>query len=196
MKREFLQNLKVGDQPLSKEVIDAIMAENGRDIEAAKKPFADYDTIKQQLSEAQTTLQGIQNQSTDLATAQQKAQEWEQKYNKAIADHKTEMDNLAFDQVLKDAIAGAKGRNAKAITALLDVEALRGSKNQADDIKAALEGLMKSDPWAFGDAAGAGASAASGMTVQTGGGHGAGGNSGDDDGVIARFRDLNPDLKI
>ena len=196
MKREFLQNLKVGDQPLSKEVIDAIMAENGRDIEAAKKPFADYDTIKQQLSEAQTTLQGIQNQSTDLATAQQKAQEWEQKSNKAIADHKTEMDNLAFDQVLKDAIAGAKGRNAKAITALLDVEALRGSKNQADDIKAALEGLMKSDPWAFGDAAGAGASAASGMTVQTGGGHGAGGNSGDDDGVIARFRDLNPDLKI
>lgn len=36
MKREFLQNLKVGDQPLPKEVIDAIMAENGRDIERAK----------------------------------------------------------------------------------------------------------------------------------------------------------------
>lgn len=33
MKREFLQNLKVGDQALPKEVIDAIMAENGRDIE-------------------------------------------------------------------------------------------------------------------------------------------------------------------
>ena len=36
MKREFLQNFKVGDQPLPKEVIDAIMVENGRDIEAAK----------------------------------------------------------------------------------------------------------------------------------------------------------------
>ena len=36
MKREFLQNIKVGDQPLPKEVIDAIMAENGRDIEKAK----------------------------------------------------------------------------------------------------------------------------------------------------------------
>ena len=36
MKRDFLLNLKVGDQPLSKEVIDAIMAENGRDIERAK----------------------------------------------------------------------------------------------------------------------------------------------------------------
>lgn len=39
MNREFLQNFKVGDQPLPKEVIDAIMDENGRDIEAAKKPF-------------------------------------------------------------------------------------------------------------------------------------------------------------
>ena len=36
MKREFLQNLKVGDTALTKEVIDAIMAENGRDIENAK----------------------------------------------------------------------------------------------------------------------------------------------------------------
>ena len=43
MKREFLQNIKVGDAALPSEVIDAIMAENGRDVEAAKKPFADYD---------------------------------------------------------------------------------------------------------------------------------------------------------
>lgn len=39
MKREFLQNFKVGDQPLPKDVIDAIMEENGWDIEAAKKPL-------------------------------------------------------------------------------------------------------------------------------------------------------------
>ena len=36
MKREFLQNLKVGESALTKEVIDAIMAENGRDIETAR----------------------------------------------------------------------------------------------------------------------------------------------------------------
>ena len=40
MKTEFLQNFKVGDQALPKEIIDAILAENGRDIEAAKKAFA------------------------------------------------------------------------------------------------------------------------------------------------------------
>ena len=58
MKREFLQNFKVGDQPLPKEVIDAIMAENGRDIEAAKKSYEDYDHIKNQLEEAQKTIKG------------------------------------------------------------------------------------------------------------------------------------------
>ena len=50
MKRDFLQNLKVGEEPLPKEVIDAIMDENGRDITKAKadavKPYADYQTIK------------------------------------------------------------------------------------------------------------------------------------------------------
>ena len=59
MKREFLQNFKVGEAALPKEIIDAIMAENGRDIEAAKAPFADYDTLKGQLTEAQNTLTAV-----------------------------------------------------------------------------------------------------------------------------------------
>ena len=55
MKREFLQNFKVGDQALPKEVIHAILNENSRDIGEAKKQFADYDTIKNQLAEAQNS---------------------------------------------------------------------------------------------------------------------------------------------
>lgn len=43
MKREFLQNLTVGEQPLPKEVIDAIMAQNGQDIEAARQAAAGWE---------------------------------------------------------------------------------------------------------------------------------------------------------
>lgn len=68
MKTEFLQNLKVGDQALTKEVIDAIMAENGRDVENAKKPFADYEHIKEQLVTAQSTLKGFEG--VDVAQLQ------------------------------------------------------------------------------------------------------------------------------
>lgn len=149
MKREFLQNLKVNEQPLPKEVIDTIMAENGRDIEAAKRPYADYDTIKQQLTEAQTTLQNIQQNGQTLEAAQQKAQEWEQKYNDAITAHQQELADRDFHQMLESAITGFKGKNAKAITALLDVETLKGSKNQEADIKAALEGLKKDSGYLF-----------------------------------------------
>ena len=47
MKREFLQGLQVGENPLPKEIIDAIMAENGKDIESVKNRYADYDALKQ-----------------------------------------------------------------------------------------------------------------------------------------------------
>ena len=186
MKREFLQNFKVGDQPLPKEVIDAIMAENGRDIEAAKKPFEDYATIKQQLEDAQKTIKGIQDQGTDLATAQQSARDWEQKYNDAIAAHKQELADRDFSQLLEGAITGAKGKSAKAITALLDVDTLKGSNNPEADIKAALEGLKKGSGYLFEE---------EGTPPPYAAGTGTGGTGGTD-GVTAAFSALNPGIKI
>ena len=147
MKREFLQNIKVNDQPLPKEVIDAIMAENGRDIEATKKPFADYDTIKQQLEDAKTTIKGFEDQ--DIDGIRKAAQEWEKKYNDAIAAHQQELADRDFRQQLEAAITGSKGKSVKAITALLDVDTLKASKNQEADIKAALEGLKKDSGYLF-----------------------------------------------
>lgn len=148
MKTEFLQNFKVGDQSLPKEIIDAILAENGRDVEAAKKPFADYDTIKGQLATAQETIKGFESQ--DIEGVRKSAKEWEDKYNQAIEDHKSKLADMEFDGVLKDAIAAAKGKSEKAIRALLDVDALKASKNQAVDIKDALDALQKDSGFLFG----------------------------------------------
>lgn len=155
MKRDFLQNFKVGDQPLSKEIIDAIMAENGRDIEAAKKPFADYDTVKSQLEEAQKTIKGFQDQGADIDAVRKSAKEWEEKYNTAISESNQKIADMAFDHALEAAITGAKGKNAKAIRALLDVDALKGSKNQEADIKAALDALRTDSGYLFEDNGGA-----------------------------------------
>ena len=149
MKTEFLKNFKVNDQELPKEIIDAILAENGRDVEAAKKPFADYDTIKQQLTTAQETIKGFESQ--DIEGVRKSSKEWEDKYNQALADHKKQMEEMAFDGILKDAITAAKGKSDKAIRALLDVDTLKASKNQAADIKAALEDLQKESGYLFGD---------------------------------------------
>ena len=56
MKREFLQNLKVGDLPLSKEVIDAIMEENGKDIESMKQWQEKYKEAISQHQEQMAAL--------------------------------------------------------------------------------------------------------------------------------------------
>ena len=149
MKREFLQNLKVGDQSLSKEVIDAIMAENGRDIAAAKAPFADYEVIKGQLGKAQEAIRHIQTSDQDMQSALEAAKTWEKKYNEAQEQHRTDLSRMAFDHALETAIARAKGRSAKAITALMDVDALRESENPNAAIEQALEALKKDSDYLF-----------------------------------------------
>lgn len=55
-----------------------------------------------------------------------------------------------FYESVKAAIKEAGGRNDKAIMALLDMDALRQSKNQSEDIKKALEAAEESDAYLFG----------------------------------------------
>ena len=149
MKREFLQNLKVGEEALPKEVIDAIMEENGRDITKAKtdavKPYSDYDDIKKE----RDTLKA---QQTDGTVDGKTAAQWKEDYDNAVAGHQKELDGIKFQGVLDSAIAAAKGRNPKAITALLDVETLRGSEDQQKAITEALEGLKKESSYLFEEA--------------------------------------------
>lgn len=147
MKTEFLQNFKIGDQALSKEIIDAILAENGRDIEAAKKPFADYDAIKDRLKTAEDGLKAFEG--VDVSKLQGEISKLKDDLAKKDTDWQEKMDGMAFDGRVKDAITAARGRNAKAIAALLDVEKLRGSKNQEADIKSALDVLKKDNAYLF-----------------------------------------------
>lgn len=133
MKREFLQSITLGEEKLPKEVIDAIMAENGKDIQAAKdaaaKLFSDYDEVK---------AENDRLKSEALADGKT-ALQWKQ-----------EMEQSLFQNELSSAIAAAGGRSGKAITALLDVDALKASDNRKAAIEAALLGLKKTDGYLFG----------------------------------------------
>ena len=57
---------------------------------------------------------------------------------------------MEFSAVLDGAINGSKAKNGKAVKALLDLDKLKASKNQTEDIKSALEELKKSDGYLFG----------------------------------------------
>ena len=98
-------------------------------------------------------------------------------------------DGFAFDSALNTAIMGKKGRSVKAVRALLDMEALKSSKDRTTDIDKALEEAAKANPWAFGEAA------EGGVRVSSGAEHGAP-PTGDTDAVTAAFKAMNPGIKI
>ena len=129
MKREFLQSLQVGDSPLPKEIIDAIMAENGRDIEAVKSRYADYEALKEQLAQGESR--------------------WQEKYDQIVETHRKELEETVFGHNLEQAILAAKGRNSKAITALLDIDGIKASENQTQALEEALAQLKKDCDYLF-----------------------------------------------
>ncbi len=147
MKREFLQNMKVGEQGLPKEIIDAILDENSRDIGEAKKPFADYEDLKARLEEAGKTIESFKGM--DVEAVRKEADGWKAKAEQAERDAAAKVAAMQFTHALESAIARAGGRSAKAVTALLDLDALKASKNQEADIKAALEGLRQESGYLF-----------------------------------------------
>ena len=146
MKREFLEGLK-----LEKEVIDQIMAENGKDIEAEKAKVtaaeADRDKYKEQLDTATTELDKFKDVKPEelQATIQKLQADLKAKNDEYAAK---EADRLFRDSV-REAITAAGGKNEKAVMALLDLETLKGSKNQKDDIKTALEAVKKDNDYLF-----------------------------------------------
>lgn len=114
------------------------------------KPIADWQkqhdkvqNLTEQLDTAKETLKkfdgidadGLKKQVEDL---QKELEDKDTEYQKKIADRD-------FQDMLKDAIANAKGKNAKAITALLDVDSLKASKNQKEDVEAALKKLTEAE---------------------------------------------------
>ena len=146
MKRESLQNIKVGDQALPKEVIDTILNEHSRSIGTLK---AEKENLETQLQTAKDGLKAFEG--VDVKDLQGQITKLQQDLADKDTAHKTELANMAFDRALEGAITAAKGRNTKAIKALLDVETLKASKNQEADIKTALEGLQKESGYLFDD---------------------------------------------
>lgn len=139
MKTEDLQA-----KGLSQEQIDFVMAEYGKDLNAVK---AERDTYKTQLTTAQATLKDMEG--VDVAGLQNQIQTLNTQLGNKDSEIEKIKSDYAFDAALKEAIRAASGRNEKAIMALLDTDALKASKNQESDIKAALDNLKKDNDYLF-----------------------------------------------
>lgn len=107
----------------------------------------DLNAEKKRADDAVETLKGFEGKDFEAITKDR--DEWQRKHNELVETHKKETEEREFNEMLSAAISETKGKNTKAITALLDLDALRKSKNQEKDIKAALEGVKKDNEYLF-----------------------------------------------
>lgn len=128
MKRKFLEDLGI-----EKEVIDKIMAENGKDIENAK---ADNESIKAELAQAQNTLAERDNQLKELKAAagdnealSAKIAELEAANKEAAAKHREELNALKINAAVDMALTKSGAKTAKAVKALLDMNSIKLDKD-------------------------------------------------------------------
>lgn len=146
MKREDVKQKIPG---ITDEQLQWLMDENGADVTREKKRAGDLqaelDTAKAQLKTAQDGLAAFDG--VDVADLKGQIA----KLQGQLAD---QADSFAFDSALDGAIRDAHGRDVKAIRGMLDVDALKASKDRTADIKAALDALTKEKAWAFDAAPG------------------------------------------
>ena len=128
-----------------------------------KEHNENYKTIKEyqdKVDKIENLENTVKETNETLKTTQEKLKEFEGVDTKALNDeieklkqtitdnessYKAKIEERDFNDLVEKAIAAKKGVNAKAIMALLDIEALKASKNQAQDIETQLDALTKAE---------------------------------------------------
>lgn len=108
------------------EKVKTSVSENETTITTLKKQLEGFNGVD--VEKLKMTIADLEKKNTDIET----------EYQRKIADRD-------FSDLLKEVITAANGKNAKAITALLDVDTLKASKNQREDISAAVKKLTEAE---------------------------------------------------
>lgn len=112
----------------------------------AKKLDAANETIKANdtaMKDLQDKLDGFKD--VDVSGLNQRINDLETEKANIQKDYDAKIADRDFNDLVKENIAAANGKNAKAIMALLDVKTLKASKNQKEDIAAALKALTEAE---------------------------------------------------
>lgn len=157
MKREELEALG-----LTKEQIDKLLNAHHKELDPVQKELesvkGDLENARKTVTTQKTTIADLKKdlgefKDADVAGMKKKIDDLEKDIQTKESEYAQQIADRDFQDILKDAISAAKGKNAKAITALLDLDVLKESKNQKEDVAAALKTLAEAEDskMLFGD---------------------------------------------
>lgn len=141
---------------ISDELADQVIIAHGKDIEKLKAgnatAQAEADAFKAQLTEANATIEGFKKLDVDGIKAA--ADDWKSKAEQATKDAAAQMAGLKFDHALEGALAGAKVKNAKAVSALLSTDTLKDANGGfiAERLTEQLAKIKSENDYLFEDA--------------------------------------------
>ena len=114
------------------------------------KTVADYDKQKDKLTNAEDKVKTLTDnldkfKDVNVEELSKTVTDLKEQLKKKDDDYASQIADRDFSEIVKDSIAKANGKNAKAIRALLDIESLKGSKNQSKDIEDAIKALSEAE---------------------------------------------------
>lgn len=144
---EILKEIGVEIPEDKKSNFEQVMKENYKTIAEVEKITTARDNYKERLETAQNSLKefegvDVKDLQGKIATLTSDLEKKDTEYQQKIAD-------MEFNSVLDGAISKSGAKNSKAVKALLDLDALKTSKNQAEDITKALDEIKKNNDYMF-----------------------------------------------
>lgn len=149
MKREELEVLGLTKEQVDK-VLDAHHAELGpvqkkletaeADLKAANETV---ETQKSTIKELKTDLAEFKD--ADVSGMKSKIEALEADLQTKATEYAQQIADRDFNDMLTKLIVAADGKNAETIIKLMDVDALKASKNQQEDISATLKAMREDD---------------------------------------------------
>ncbi|MFR6689817.1 phage scaffolding protein [Listeria innocua] len=148
MQREYLKGLGLED-----EVINKVMAENGKDITAAKQQLseveAERDGLKSQLTQRDKDIDDLKKDSGTSEELKKQIEDLQQKNTDLESNYQSEIAETKKNSAIELALASAKAKNPKAVRALLDNDKLELTDEGLKGLDEQLEALQESDAYLF-----------------------------------------------
>lgn len=144
---EILKSYDIEIPADKKAEFDKAVLENYKTVAEAEKLRTARDNYKSQLDDATQKLEGFKGVNVEELQGKISALTDDLASQKAAFDK--QLADRDFDDMLNAAITGSKAKNVKAVRALLDLEAIKASKNQSADIEAALKKVKEENDYLF-----------------------------------------------
>ena len=149
MKSDFLKSLGITDQ----EIIDAIHAENGKDITNVRRQLeamqSERDSLQTQLTERDNQLKELKKSVKDNEELTSRLEALEAENKTAKETYAAELANLKKSNAIEIALKDDKAKSVKAVMPFLNVENIKFENDTLVGYKEQIESLKSDEATSF-----------------------------------------------